>query len=106
MSTSGVKSSPWDGMLKYYRPSPRMCESGRRFVKPRQTDPSEEWTRRAAGGGGGDDGGGGGGGATESRLASPRLSSPRLSSLLGRIRIMLARRRALISRGMWMKHLL
>ena len=26
---AGIKPVPWDGMLKYYRPSPRMCEKRR-----------------------------------------------------------------------------
>ena len=27
--TAGIKPVPWDGMLKYYRPSPRICEKRR-----------------------------------------------------------------------------
>jgi glycerol-3-phosphate O-acyltransferase 3/4 len=27
---AGIKAVPWDGMLKYYRPSPRECESRRK----------------------------------------------------------------------------
>jgi glycerol-3-phosphate O-acyltransferase 3/4 len=27
---AGLKAVPWDGMLKYYRPSPRECENRRK----------------------------------------------------------------------------
>jgi glycerol-3-phosphate O-acyltransferase 3/4 len=26
---AGIKPVPWDGMLKYFKPSPRMCEKRR-----------------------------------------------------------------------------
>ena len=62
---AGLKAVPWDGMLKYYRPSPRMCEKRRaeiasslvKLIPPKEMDEEgqlETAKTAAAAAGGGD----------------------------------------------------
>eukprot|EP00227_Mantoniella_beaufortii_P017908 CAMPEP_0197597888 /NCGR_PEP_ID=MMETSP1326-20131121/28192_1 /TAXON_ID=1155430 /ORGANISM="Genus nov. species nov., Strain RCC2288" /LENGTH=442 /DNA_ID=CAMNT_0043164617 /DNA_START=258 /DNA_END=1582 /DNA_ORIENTATION=+ len=65
---AGLKPVPWDGMLKYYRPSPRMCEKRRAEIAsslvqllPPKINLNLNAGAGAADGGAGGVGGGGGG---------------------------------------------
>lgn len=57
---AGIKPVPWDGMLKYYRPSPRMCERRRaeiasslvKLLPPKYDDDDDEAGRGGGVGGG------------------------------------------------------